>query len=218
MKPMLETLAYWIRPNHMRLVNLLAAGLLLGSGLSYAQHITIGVKSGIPLTDAFSDNSVMGVDTFVHSFSQSKDYVIGPIIELGLPLGFAVEADALYRPLNLTVDSTVLPQPTMRSVTDITSWEFPILGKYYFFHTPGLHPYVEAGPIFRAAGHDASYLSNSGVALGGGVNIQIWKLRIMPELRYERWGHDATVSTVGAIAFPSNVNQAEFLIGIGFGR
>ncbi|HEV2444695.1 MAG TPA: hypothetical protein VGS58_02180, partial [Candidatus Sulfopaludibacter sp.] len=77
----------------------LAAWLLLCSGISYGQHITIGVKSGIPLTDAFSDQTTHGVDTIAHSFSASKDFVIGPVIELGLPLGFAVEADALYRPL-----------------------------------------------------------------------------------------------------------------------
>ena len=74
------------------------------------------------------------------------------------------------------------------------------------------------GPIFRAVGSQASYLSKAGVALGGGVNIQIWKIRIMPELRYSRWGHDAAVSVPGFIAALSNVNQAEFLIGIGFGR
>jgi hypothetical protein len=209
----METLTSWARPNNMRFFKL-AAWLLLCSGISYGQHITIGVKSGIPLTDAFSDQTTHGVDTILHSFSESKDFVIGPVIELGLPLGFAVEADALYRPLNLTVDSTIVPQPAIRNVTDITSWEFPILGKYYFFHTPGLHPYVEAGPIFRAVGSQASYLSNSGVALGGGVNIQIWKIRIMPELRYSRWGHDGAVAAL--TAFPSNVNQAEFLIGIGF--
>jgi len=209
----METLTSFARPNSMRLLKL-AAWLLLCSGVSYGQHITIGVKSGIPLTDAFSDQTTNGVDTIVHSFSESKDFVIGPVIELGLPLGFAVEADALYRPLNLTVDHTIVPQPFTRSATDITSWEFPILGKYYFFHTPGLHPYVEAGPIFRAVGSQASYLSNSGVALGGGVNIQIWKIRIMPELRYSHWGHDSASTVLST--FPSNLNQAEFLIGIGF--
>ncbi len=199
-------------------MNMLAGSLLLYSGVLYGQHITFGVESGIPLTDAFSNQTTEGVDTFVHSFSQSKNYIIGPVVELGLPLGFAVEVEAMYRPLNLTIDSTIEPQPTTTSVSNITSWEFPILGKYYFFHTPGLHPYVEAGPIFRAVGSQASYLSKSGVALGGGVNIQIWKLRFMPELRYERWGHDAAVSVPGFIAALSNVNQAEFLIGIGFGR
>jgi len=216
MKPILETLHCLARPKSMLRLKMLTGSVLLCSGLLYGQHITFGVESGIPLTDAFSDQTTLGVGTIVHSFSESKNYVIGPVIELGLPAGFAVEAEAMYRPLNLTVDSTIAPQPTIRSVTNITSWEFPILGKYYFFHTPGLHPYVEAGPIFRAVGNQASNLSNSGAALGGGVNIQIWKLRIMPELRYERWGHDATVTAL--TTFPSNVNQAEFLIGIGFGR
>ena len=199
----------------MRHFKLSAVSLILFCGLSYGQHISFGVKSGVPLTDAFSDQTTHSIDTITHSFSDSKNFVIGPVIEFGLPLGFAVEADALYRPLNLTTDLTIVPSHITHNSTDITSWEFPILGKYYFFHTPGLHPYVEAGPIFRAVGHEAPYLSNAGAALGGGVNIQIWKLRIMPELRYSRWGHDATVASA-VTAFPSNLNQAEFLIGIGF--
>ena len=198
----------------MRYVKLLPVWLALCSGLSYGQHVMFGVKSGVPLTDAFSNQTSHGIDTIAHSFSDSKNYVIGPVIELGLPLGLSVEADALYRPLNLTVDHTIVPQPFTRTATDIASWEFPILGKYHFFRTPGLHPYVEAGPIFRAIGHEAPYLSNSGAALGGGVDIQIWKLRIMPELRYSRWGHDSASAVIST--FPSNLNQAEFLIGIGF--
>ncbi|HEX6897315.1 MAG TPA: hypothetical protein VF146_18675 [Bryobacteraceae bacterium] len=188
--------------------------LVLSAGLLGAQHLSVGIKGGVPLTDAFSDHTAHGVDTLVRTFSDSKNFVIGPAVELGLPFGFAVEADALYRPLNLTIDSTVFPTSVIRSATDITSWEFPILGKYYFFHTPGLHPYVEAGPVFRAVGHEAPYLSNAGAAMGGGVNIQIWKLKIMPELRYSRWGGDASVKTFAAA--PSQLNQAEFLLGIGF--
>ena len=103
---MLETVRCLARPSSMRHLQLLAASLLLCSGLCYGQRITFGVKSGVPLTDAFSDQTTQGIDTIVHSFSNSKNYVIGPVIELGLPLGFAVEADALYRPLNLTVDQT----------------------------------------------------------------------------------------------------------------
>jgi hypothetical protein len=195
----------------------LAIFVFASAGVFYGQNLMVGIKSGLPLTDAFSNTTTNGIDTIAHSFSESKNYLIGPVVELGLPFGFAVEADALYRPLNLAVDHSIVPQPFVRSVTDITSWEFPILGKYYFFRLPGLHPYVEAGPVFRAVGSQASYLSKAGAAFGGGVNIQIWKIRIMPELRYERWGHDATV--VSAVtAFPSNLNQAEFLIGIGFGR
>src|SRR5690348_3796874 len=101
--------------------------LLFSAGLLGAQHLSVGIKGGVPLTDAFSDQTAHGVDTLVHTFSDSKNFVIGPAVELGLPFGFAVEADALYRPLNLTIDSTVFPKSVIRSATDITSWEFPIL-------------------------------------------------------------------------------------------
>ncbi|HYL34985.1 MAG TPA: hypothetical protein VEV17_03610 [Bryobacteraceae bacterium] len=181
---------------------------------AFAQNVFFGVKSGLPLTDAFQDQTTHGVDVITHAFSESKNYVIGPVVELGLPLGFSVEADALYRPLNLTTDITVVPQPVRHSVTDISSWEFPILGKYHFLHLPIIRPYVEAGPIFRAVGSRGSNLSNAGAALGGGVDIKILRLRVMPEIRYSRWGSDATVA--GFTTFPSNLNQAEFLIAIGF--
>jgi hypothetical protein len=45
---------------------------------------------------------------------------------------------------------------------------------------------------------------------GGGGEIQIWKLRIAPEIRYTRWAADS-------FPFPvSNVNQAELLVGLWF--
>lgn len=179
-----------------------------------AEHLfSFGIKGGVPLTDAFSDSTTLGVDVFTHTFSNSKNYVIGPTVELSLPFGFAVEADALYRPLNLTTDITVVPQPLAHYSTNIASWEFPILGKYHFLHTPVVKPYVEAGPIFRHVGSQGPYFSNSGFALGGGVDLKLWLVRLSPELRYTRWGGDAaTTFTVP----PSQLNQAEFLIGISF--
>ncbi len=75
-----------------------------------AEHIfSFGIKGGVPLTDAFTDTTTRGVDVITHTFSNTKNYVIGPTVELSLPFGFAVEADALYRPLNLTTDITVVP-------------------------------------------------------------------------------------------------------------
>ena len=180
-----------------------------------AEHfLSIGIKGGVPLTDAFSDHTAMGVDTITHTFSDSKEYVIGPTVELTLPFGFAVEADALYRPLSLATDNTVVPQPLSHFSTNVNSWEFPILGKYHFLHTPVVKPYVEAGPIFRHVGSQASYLSNSGFAIGGGIDVKLLLLRITPELRYSRWGGDAHVQFLNAP--PSQLNQAEFLIGISF--
>src|SRR5579863_3806404 len=88
--------------------------------LAYGQHLlSFGIKGGVPLTDAFADSSPLQVDVIVHSFSASKNYVIGPMAELNLPFGFSVEADALYRPLNLTIDSRTLPMPNNHFSTDL---------------------------------------------------------------------------------------------------
>jgi hypothetical protein len=87
--------------------------------------------------------------------------------------------------------------------------EFPILGKYRFLHTPIAKPYVEAGPIFRYVAARASYLSNAGFAIGGGVELKLLVLKLSPEIRFSRWGSDAATSIINAP--PSNLNQAEFL-------
>ena len=180
-----------------------------------AEHIfSVGIKGGVPLTDAFADHTANGVDTITRTFSDSKKYVIGPTVELSLPFGFAVEADALYRPLNLASDATVVPRPAQRFSTDINAWEFPILGKYHFLHTPIVKPYVEAGPIFRHVGSEASHLSSAGFAAGVGVDLKILLVRVTPEIRLSRWAGDAHVNFTGAP--PSQLNQAEFLIGISF--
>jgi len=188
---------------------------LLFTSACYGQHLlSFGVKGGVPVSDAFSDRTAMGVDVITHPFSHSKNYAAGLMLELRLPLGFSVEADALYRPLNLTVDTRVFPSFTSRLSDDVHSAEFPILGKYHFLHAPVVSPYIEAGPIFRAVGARSSYLSNDGFAIGGGVDIKLLVLRISPEIRYSRWGKDATVT--GFLAAPSNINQAEFLVGLSF--
>jgi hypothetical protein len=199
----------------MRRLILFLSSLSVLASACYGQHLlSFGIKGGVPVSDAFSDHTSTAVDVITHSFSSSKNYVVGPMIELRLPLGLSVEADALYRPLNLTTDTRVLPQPAIHFSSDLSSWEFPILGKYHFLHAPVVSPYIEAGPIFRAVGARSSYLSNDGFAIGGGVDIKLLVLRVSPEIRYSRWGKDATVT--GFLAAPSNINQAEFLVGLSF--
>ena len=201
----------------MRRFMFLISSLSLLAPASFAQHlISFGITGGVPLTDAFSDTTTMGVDTITHSFSSSKNYVVGPMAELRLPFGFAVEADALYRPLNLTVNTTVIPSLSGHSSNNISSWEFPILGKYHYLHVPLVSPYVEAGPVFRALGSSGSYLSNHGFTIGSGVDIKLFLVRISPEIRFTRWGQDATVTGYAQLNSFSNVNQAEFLVGLSF--
>jgi hypothetical protein len=193
---------------------ILLSSLSLFTSACFGQHfVSFGVKGGVPVTDAFSDHTSNAVDVITHSFSSSKNYVVGPTIELRLPLGFSVEADALYRPLDLTTDTIVLPQPAVHFSNNLSSWEFPILGKYRFLHVPLVTPYIEAGPIFRAVAAEGSYLSNQGFAIGGGVDIKLLLLRVSPEIRYSHWGQDAARTFLVA---PSNINQAEFLIGVSF--
>ena len=185
----------------MRSLILLISVAFLPS-LGFSQRLlSFGVKGGVPLTDASSG-------------AVSKNYVIGAMVDLKLPLGFAIEADALYRPLNLTTAAYGFGSSVARSFGDISSGEFPILAKYHFLHTPIVKPYAEAGPIFRHVGSEASYLSNGGFALGGGIDFKAPLVRISPELRFSRWGGDSASRLPG---FPSsNRNQAEFLIGLTF--
>src|SRR5713226_9685775 len=138
----------------MRSLMLLISMAFLPS-LGFSQRLlSFGVKGGVPLTDASSG-------------SGSKNYVIGPMVELKLPLGFAMEGDILYRPLNLTAGSYTFGSSIARSFEDVGSAEFPILAKYHFLHTTIVKPYAEAGPMFRHVGSNASYLSSGGFALGG---------------------------------------------------
>jgi opacity protein-like surface antigen len=178
---------------------------LLISPLTFAGQIfSIGVKAGLPFTDAFNSFT----SGSYRSFSDSKNYIVGPMVELHLPLGLSVEADALYRPLSFSTQSQL-----GTGSTDFSSWEFPILAKYRF-PIPLVKPYVEAGPSFRTVhGTFGSNFSNSGFTAGVGIELRLARFRIGPEIRYTHWGADANVSPQ---AFSSNQNQGEFLVGFSF--
>jgi hypothetical protein len=199
--------------------SLLAVACVILSPVAFAQHLfSFGIKGGFPLTDPLSTDTFNSVDVVTHVFSASKNYVVGPMVELNLPFGLAVEADALYRPLNLTTETQLVSSPSLvnRLSVDASSMEFPILLKAHFLHTPIVKPYVEAGPIFRYVASKVQYLSNSGFALGAGVDVKVLLVRIAPELRYSHWGSDSASALVNVTLPPSNKNQVEFLIGLSF--
>ena len=77
-----------------------------------------------------------------------------------------------------------------------------------------MKPYVELGPSFRTL--NRVYFSNSGLTAGLGVEAKLGRLRFGPEIRYTRWGADAAPGRGVFFLAPSQVNQAEFLIGISF--
>jgi outer membrane protein with beta-barrel domain len=190
--------------------------VLTAAASASAQTFSVGVKGGVPLTNGFSDFTAHGVDTIVRTFSTSKQYIIGPSVEVHFPVGFSVEADALYRPLDLAVNTTVISSQTVTANSaGKASWEFPILAKYRFAF-PVVKPYLEAGPSFRAKSSDISWLSDRGLTLGGGVELKLGRVRLGPELRYTHWGSDAGPNSTVLFNPPSRTNQAEFLLGISF--
>jgi hypothetical protein len=143
--------------------------------VGFGQHLfSFGVKGGFPLTDPLSEGTFNSTDEVIQGFSASKDYVVGPMIELNLPFGLAVEADALFRPLNVTTETTLNPSTTAsRLSVDVNSMEFPIMLKAHFLHAPIVKPYLEAGLAFRYVLSKVQYLSNTGFALGAGVDFSL---------------------------------------------
>jgi hypothetical protein len=87
------------------------------------QPLTIGVEGGVRLT---GDPQIYDP---MYERSNSKPYLVGPMIEVQLPFHFAFQADALYSRLG---DTSYIPLIAMESYqrTIANSWEFPLLVKY----------------------------------------------------------------------------------------
>lgn len=192
--------------------------VLLLTPAASGQLISVGVRGGAPFTGAFTSVTDIPPPDYDKIYSGSKEYIAGAMVELHLPLGFSVEGDALYRPLNLSSDTNTGTAIYHHS-TNYNSWEFPVLAKYRFLHTPLIKPFVEGGPSFRAAASAVNYLSNEGLTVGAGVEVKMGRLRLEPELRYVRWRADKTFYQDGIpVSGPSfsNLNQVELLVGIAF--
>jgi len=167
--------------------------------------------------------------------STTNRYIVGPTIELRLPLGFGVEADALYRHFRYNSTASLVDAVSTLN-TSGGAWEFPILLKKRLLKGP-IRPFLDAGISFdRISGvsqtvqtvifpnrtitstnSNPAELKNdfsSGFTMGGGVELKALMLRVTPEIRYTRWGtqHFNSIITNGSLG--SNLNQAEFLIGL----
>jgi hypothetical protein len=172
-------------------------------GLARAQPVSLGLKIGVPFTDAFQNQSYPTVATLTAS---SNSYTLGPYVEVRLPWHFSVEADALYRGLHFN---------NVVASASAGQWDFPVMAKYKFFKGP-VKPYVEGGLDFSHISDiknvvTVSNPTNFGIVLGAGVEVHALVLRISPEIRYTG---SALKSFDGIVN--SNRNQLAFLVGIGF--
>jgi hypothetical protein len=187
------------------------ACLLGGAASGSAQIFSFGVTGGLGLTDGIENQTIDGY----HFYSDSKDYIVGPMVALGLPFHLSVEIDALYRPLSL--DSYIALENGVNTATarvHVITWEFPVLAKYKF-PLPIVKPFLELGPSFRAAGNlNSTSPSHYGFTLGGGVEAHLLRLKIAPEIRYTHWAPD---NTSPALILPlTSPNQVELLVGLSF--
>ncbi len=198
-----------------------------------AQPVSFGVKAGGPLTDFFH-TSESGSYPYT---STTNRYVIGPTIELQLPVGFSVEFDALYRHYHYLTPGFRTSPPVIQlsdgeEMVSGGAWEFPLLAKYRF-PSKVVRPYVDAGIAWDTVSGlsalvcalNCGYpptppsLRNStvtGAVAGVGTEIRFGFLRFSPEIRYTHWGARHFVSPVGGLS--SIPNQVELLLGISFSR
>jgi hypothetical protein len=196
------------------------AAITAAAQIASGQTVSVGALGGVPVTDTtgYSD--------------QSRPYIVGGSVEVQLPAGFALEADALYRRVGNTTFSGI----TSGTVSELSinrergnSWEFPLLGKYYFRRTSAWQPFLGSGFAFRTVGvtNNATLVTSAspgssqftfvqgsfreslevGATVAGGVRFHYRRLAVLPQVRYTRWG--------GASAVVRS-NETSFLLGLTF--
>ena len=185
---------------------------------AYSQPISVGFVGGSSLTEGFEASTIpasaSGFSPSYTFYSTAKGYVVGASVEVRLPFHLVIEADALYRPLSYAYTATYPGggAPFTGPSQAVLTWEVPLLWKYRFSNKK-VNPFIEAGPSFRASGNpNGTAPSNSGISVGGGVEIRALFLRVALEIRYTRWAADQPVPPWAK----TNPNQVEFLVGVSF--
>jgi len=180
---------------------------LIAAAAASAQPLGAGLKVGVPATDAFK---VLPVPTPGVFTGESPRYTVGPYIELRLPARMAIELDALYRSYSFrSVDRAVLGNQSG------SSWEFPVLIKHRL--ASGLiRPYFDAGVSFSRLSdirlESLNHRSNYGLVVGGGVEFNLFLIKVSPEVRYTGWAFRNFDGT----EVESKRNQLTVLVGFGF--
>ncbi|HEV8415314.1 MAG TPA: outer membrane beta-barrel protein [Bryobacteraceae bacterium] len=177
--------------------------IFIAAGCAIAQPFGAGLKVGVPATDAFKVFPLPSPSIFT---GDSPRYTIGPYVELRLPANMAIEVDALYRSYDFRTDALGV---------SASSWEFPFLIKHRFFAGP-VRPYFDAGVSFSQLSDiklsSLNHRSNYGIVAGGGLEFNLFLIKVAPEVRYTGWAFRNFDGT----QVQSNRNQLAVLVGFGF--
>jgi hypothetical protein len=129
------------------------------ASVAAAQIVSVGVKAGVPVTQAI--NSYYSPD----GIFDTGRWTVGPTIEFRLPLGFAVEVDALYRGYReqfsfvsdefVSAGATTVPAIYVSSQSSTRIWDFPLLLKYRIGEGR-FRPFEVAGYTFSHSSTDVT--------------------------------------------------------------
>jgi hypothetical protein len=173
-----------------------------------AQPVNFGVKGGVRLAND----------------SQSRPYAVGPMLTAGLPLGFRIEFNALYRREGDFTQYGTIHFVFVQQERG-NSWEFPVLLRRTLWRGVygglGLAPRVVSGtahiisygyfPVHYEE-YDATASWQNAVAFiaSGGIERRIGPLRVAPEVRYSHWNQPLN----GALG--GSQDHVDVMLGITF--
>ena len=209
----------------------------------------VGFKSGAQLTVPFAVTPQPSAHYPFDRFDPDiTNLIYGPAVEVRLPWSLGIELDALHKKLKYT-KTTIEPLDQFIAETTATSWEVSMLLKKYLRRFGPLRPYGDVGLSLRHVSgqthldefgpsfeppvgsqlvfsgtvptEDLINTWSSGLALGGGVDIQRYSFHVTPEVRYTRWSNESFrnlgLSFTGSATMQSNKNALEFLVSFTFG-
>src|SRR5262249_15593029 len=195
----------------MRLLLLL---FVLSLNTFAAGPLTFGLRGGAP----FGTNDI--VTSGLSSFSSTRRYEVGPTVGVRLPLGFAIEADALFKRQSLNFGQLA----GFTTGTHSDSWEFPVMLKFTAGHQ-AIAPVFGLGPSVRHVndfGNIPSYLfsgstsaNNLGLVGSAGLRFKIGPVNVTPEVRYTHWGGTSLPQSLASF-LPLNSDEASFVVGLTF--
>lgn len=200
---------------------------ILMLGPCFGQHLAIGVKVGARPTSQFEGYGV----------PESRPYLVGPMIVVGLPHGFGVEFDALYSRFGYDSTSGDIFGSAYFSRARANQWQFPILLKRRLpiplarpYALVGYAPLYTSGTVINSGvqvdyygtrnvipptSYPADYGFDHGLVAGGGVEFGGRHVRIAPEVRYIRW-KSPLFSESGSRGYyiQAPQNEVQVLVGI----